>query len=1042
MPVRKSGPVLETLSTAIPKAFEQAQSSIANHQKNYVALHKIHVEAAEHTEKVQDGEGLKLIGERKFKECFLDMIDRVLVVKKGTIVADRIVKFVGGYVKFLNKMKREGADDDDEEEEQTVSARFVAQVLKHLLKGFEVKDKNVRYRAVHFVAEMISHMGEIDEGMYSDLRSSLLKRVRDKEPTIRVQAVIALSKINGTEDPDELDEGEQSVSDVLEDMLRHDPSAEVRRAVLLNMAVSDATLPAILSRTRDVDTTIRKLVYSMKLEPNCIAEDGGLGPSHPRALTIDQRELIVKNGLGDREDGVRLATGKLIGKWVDAVGTDKGEVVEDILAFLDVFDIGEGLQVADDALQSVFVTRSELFEKVEFDDTFWTDLSSLKAFLARVYVDHCIETNDEKRRDGALPVVTKVVFCIQQAYNELLEDVDGEEKELAISELLRLAVNLDYGDEIGRRNMSQLVRNMLLQESLPEKLVPRCLDILRILSASERDLIRIVVEIVHDIRDANEEEEPKEPAGKDDADTTIGDASVIAPPRVASGQKPVSEMSQEEKERADALDIRCLDLCIGMLERVNGTFEENSTLEGILTELIVPSVKRKELVLREKGLISLGLCCLIARRMAVGSFPLFAGQIQAAPEQLKVRVLQVVFDVLMVHEAVFRDKSNNIVDLLLKVLNETDAEAVQAALCIGFAKLMLSGMLVDERVLSSLVLIYLAPDTADNQELRQCLSYFFPVYCFSSPVNQRRMQQVFLAIYEQLASEYKTLEDGQDMVSPAQVAGMFVDWTDPQKSIDLPDRTADPLIHLDLAIGIVKMLFSKSLEKDDKKVLCQVLNRLYVPPEVDDDKIRTLKLLILNIRSRRPLRDTAAVNALTKFENTISKKFEEQLRDFNEEEFRKLESLKELFELLDEIIPEDDDDEVEQPKKRATRKRRSESVTTETSTASVDEDRATPTASRRKGKGRAKRRRVSQSDEDEDDEGADVGSPPPSAAPTRSMPRRAATKKVDMTPMKLDDDDEEDEDDDEDDDDEDDEDDDPEATPVPPARRPAASRYA
>ena len=43
------------------------------------------------------------------------------------------------------------------------------------------------------------------------------------------------------------------------------------------------------------------------------------------------------------------------------------------------------------------------------------------------------------------------------------------------------------------------------------------------------------------------------------------------------------------------------------------TFEENSTLEGILGELIIPAVKRREMALREKGLISLGLCCLIAR---------------------------------------------------------------------------------------------------------------------------------------------------------------------------------------------------------------------------------------------------------------------------------------------------------------------------------------------------------------------------------------------------------------------------------------------
>ena len=29
-------------------------------------------------------------------------------------------------------------------------------------------------------------------------------------------------------------------------------------------------------------------------------------------------------------------------------------------------------------------------------------------------------------------------------------------------------------------------------------------------------------------------------------------------------------MTPGEQERADAMDVRCLDLCIGMLERVNG----------------------------------------------------------------------------------------------------------------------------------------------------------------------------------------------------------------------------------------------------------------------------------------------------------------------------------------------------------------------------------------------------------------------------------------------------------------------------------------
>ena len=50
---------------------------------------------------------------------------------------------------------------------------------------------------------------------------------------------------------------------------------------------------------------------------------------------------------------------------------------------------------------------------------------------------------------------------------------------------------------------------MLSQEELPESFLSKCLDVLRELSANERDLIRVVVEIIQDLRD---------PGGDDDQD--------------------------------------------------------------------------------------------------------------------------------------------------------------------------------------------------------------------------------------------------------------------------------------------------------------------------------------------------------------------------------------------------------------------------------------------------------------------------------------------------------------------------------------------
>ena len=52
-----------------------------------------------------------------------------------------------------------------------------------------------------------------------------------------------------------------------------------------------------------------------------------------------------------------------------------------------------------------------------------------------------------------------------------------------------------------------LAGHMISQEALPSGLVTRCLDVLRTLSSSERDLIRVVVEVVHELRDANDDDE-------------------------------------------------------------------------------------------------------------------------------------------------------------------------------------------------------------------------------------------------------------------------------------------------------------------------------------------------------------------------------------------------------------------------------------------------------------------------------------------------------------------------------------------------------
>ena len=154
--------------------------------------------------------------------------------------------------------------------------------------------------------------------------------------------------------------------------------SDVRRAALLNIPITARTLPAVLSRTRDIDMTVRRLVYGSVLLAHAeLPDDAMPGAAHPRALTIAQREQIVRHGLGDREPVVRAAAGKLIGAWVDAVsvGSKKGAVFEDLLAFLGTFDLRESA-VVEDALLSVFVTRVDVFDVLEFDGGYFFFLTS------------------------------------------------------------------------------------------------------------------------------------------------------------------------------------------------------------------------------------------------------------------------------------------------------------------------------------------------------------------------------------------------------------------------------------------------------------------------------------------------------------------------------------------------------------------------------------------------------------------------------------------------------------------------------------------
>lgn len=774
---------------------------------------------------------------------------------------------------------------------------------------------------------------------------------------MRVQAVVALAKLQGgdegeeeeeEEDADSIDRDESEHSDgdetltgaasssvktarkQLIEVLRRDPSAEARRAALFNLPMNATTLPFILERLRDTDAINRRCVYLGNL--NAGLTKSGLDP-----LSQEQTNFVAKTGLGEREESVKKACSKLLSAWADQCQCNP-------LLLVERFDGLLYTETTMFALKSAFETRPALLDNLAFDDEFWTNLTPNSALLARSAVEF-LKTKGrmgESRLEELLPLVMALAFRIQSVWAELIDcsasdQPHADTAEIAESQaailnsLLHIALNSDYGDEIGRRKMFTLVREMIAHPSMPRLLIEPCIDVVLKLSAGQRDFVRIVVEIVQELADEDEEDDTAADSSEDEADEVEGLVQSEEGPRSrrsAKGPRDSQGNNADDgvaSERRAATDTRRLLMVRAMLERMASNLHENTAIHGLIPQLIAPAVKSKDARVREQGLSCLGLCCLLDSRLALDTFPLFLDQIQRGEGEIKLRATQIVFDQLLVHGIPYLSSRQaqaagggaeamdmaytQIVGFLLSLL-EDDEEGVQAVAAEGMAKMMLAGMVEDDEALRSLVLVYMSPETVSNQEMRQCLSYFLPVYCFSSSTNQRRLQRVMIPVLQVLTEVYNEVAGEQEMVTPAQVGSQLIDWSDPTKSVNVAQQ--DRCLHFDVALELVQNLVT-SHDRDERRIMAQMLSKLSMPAadDLDDRRGKSLFILMAKLRAANPFDDSTTNNAFVKFEAACAKRYPTHFQAAQEADLATDDDLEQLRSFLErcnlDLAVNDDD---------------------------------------------------------------------------------------------------------------------------------------
>lgn len=976
-----------SLRRAICVIFGDAQKSTSGHRKCVIGLRKLQEACCYEPIRQKKGRQAEDFDEDDFNTEVVRCVLRVLPVKKSEPVGDRIVRFLGTYLDVASQKDNELASQGDSETTslpETPTSRLTTQILAGLLPLLTVKDKTIRFRATQVTSHIVNSLDSLDDNLFHLLRSNLLKRIHDKEAPVRLQAVYGLGRLAAEVENDEHDEDSNSDQELgsgvlvkLLNVLQNDPSAEVRRNLLLNLPLNKDVLPYLLERARDADGTTRRALYARLLP--------ALGDF--RHLSLTHREKLLRWGLRDRDESVRKATARLFReRWIeDCAALPAEQAAEQIdeaqpstkaadpsldallelLERIDVVNNGAEGGTAQIAMREFWEGRPDYVDYVSFPQSFWEDLSPELAFVARTFNDFCRTAGKKDgyagpRALGAmveekLPEVTHFGFLLEREIHRLTETVraaaTGEEeeaeeesvqREFVIEQMLYMALTFDYSDEVGRRKMFGLMRETLALPELPEEATRLVVEVLRLVCGDdvrgEREFCGIVLEAVAEVHDTiMGDAQDTLDASTSDVDDSFHSATSHFDEDGATGRKSskrglqktgeqdveTSEAGDEESAvREIMVNMKCLHIAQCMLQNVACELEDNVHLVTMLNNLVVPAVRSQEAPIRERGLVCLGLCCMLGKvcRSSWGHVSNRADMMQNLAEEnltlflhcftkghptLQTISLQIIADILITHPSLLatplaeenaentstsvRGEGNALLRPILKAFSKSlrsgDAE-VQSTGANALAKTMLSRLITDTDLLKQLVVAFFDPDTAANAQLRQSLSYFLPVYCHSRAENAARMVVVTCPAIARLATVREAFleeiadveEEENGMVALTVIGSMLVDWTDPHKMFGFTEGSSGSAgvgqaayeTHLLLAEAILDRLVTSQVGKEERKVLFSMLGKLYLPAAAcSGERMRAVLKLLAEAIETKVASDATSRNVLVKLQTQL-----------------------------------------------------------------------------------------------------------------------------------------------------------------------------
>ncbi|CAI5732033.1 unnamed protein product [Hyaloperonospora brassicae] len=618
---------------------------------------------------------------------------RVLVTPKvSDVVVLSIASLVGA---FLHWQQHKG-------NEWKGTRELRAELLKRLVAATEADDRVVRLRACHVLHIVVNALdvAHEDAEIVTLLRHAMLRRLRDKLTSVRIQSVYGLKKLQQQQVGEDVDgdgggvDGEDEVARELRTLMVADPSKDVRKAALLSVTVNKTTYQNLLVRIRDASEDVRFAAFHT------------IGTEMPLAkIPIHDRVHLLDQGLQDRAARVRRACEHMVlQKWFV-------ECESSPMLLLKALDIEQCPSIGSKVSHLLLKHFSEQpramlgnkgvaeFNALELlsenSDAF--NAESIFFWKEQCYYYQKID-NDPDKAAALVPNVSdfsKLLVTTCKAQSDVL---------FIAQQLLEFGHLLDFQDEFGRRTLLDSLQKLLCDVETDSMLIKGIMELMAFVysGSSEQEFIQVVAETISDMYDSveanNQESSPLQhensevPSSQQELLTENEALALNFGPqlqKLSEEEREAAEIKFEELEKhletlefdseeynqvqAEMLKLetilqdprvlswlRCLEIVAQLLKLTSHNLSD-PVVEG-MGRYILPAIDSDVPALREAGLENLGLFCLLDKRVAERYLIVFWRALNNPDEESEVKhtcvqaILDTTFSFSDLHPHIFGAK--------------------------------------------------------------------------------------------------------------------------------------------------------------------------------------------------------------------------------------------------------------------------------------------------------------------------------------------------------------------------------------------------